>query len=388
MATEKEALAVMPGVLYCASNPTHLRSFHLPYIAALASGGDRVWTLCSGDFSAPGAERNVDLRMEKNVFSPVNWISAFRLARLLKRERFDLVSVHTSLAAFVVRLGLLLAGKGETRVVNTVHGYLFDEKTGFLKRLLLLLPELLFRGLTDRVVVMNDWDQAFAEKYRLGREVVRIPGVGVDFTRFIPGGREELRRTLGLEPRDVLLLYPAEFSGRKNQRFLIRALRKLPERVFLALPGRGALLEDCRRQAASLGLERRVFFPGQLSELGSWYAAADVSVSASRYEGLPFNIMEGMYAGNPVVASRVKGHTDLVKVGEGGFLYAWNDEEEYLDCVRTLLKDESLMRSMGERNRRAVLDHGLDRVRPLVLAAVSGRELPAPARSASPAAAD
>ncbi len=376
----------MPKVLYCASNPTHLRNFHLPYIAALAAGGEKVWTLCSGAFSAEGAEAHIDLRMEKNVFSPMNWFSALRLAGILKKERFALISVHTSLAAFVVRLALFLAGKQHTRVVNTVHGYLFDQETGFLKRLLLLLPELLFRRLTDRVVVMNEWDRILAEKHRLGREVVKIPGVGVDFSRFSFGEREELRRTLGLEPQDILLLYPAEFSARKNQRFLICALPKLPERVFLALPGQGALLEACRREAAELGVQRRVFFPGQISDLGEWYAAADISVSSSRYEGLPFNIMEGMYAGKPVVASRVKGHTDLVKEGAGGFLYSWNDEEEFLDCVRTLLTDERLRRHMGERNRRSVLEYGLDRVKAAVLAAVSGEELPVSARAEKTAA--
>ncbi len=378
----------MPKVLYCASNPTHLRNFHLPYIAALAAGGEKVWTLCSGAFSAEGAEAHIDLRMEKNVFSPMNWFSALRLAGILKKERFALISVHTSLAAFVVRLALFLAGKQQTRVVNTVHGYLFDQETGFLKRLLLLLPELLFRRLTDRVVVMNEWDRSLAEKHRLGREVVKIPGVGVDFSRFSFGEREEMRQTLGLGSEDVLLLYPAEFSVRKDQSFLIRALRKLPERVCLALPGQGALWEDCRRLAAELGLEDRVFFPGQLSELGDWYAAADVSVSSSRYEGLPFNVMEGMYAGKPVVASRIKGHTDLIREGAGGVLYAWNDEEEYLDCVRTLLKDDLLRRSMGERNRRSVLEYGLDRVRDPVLAAIAGRR-PAPSvRRGEKAAAD
>ncbi|MBR4702975.1 MAG: glycosyltransferase [Oscillospiraceae bacterium] len=388
MSMKKGALRAMSRVLYCASNPTHLQNFHLPYIAALAAGGDRVWTLCSGTFSAEGAEKHVDLRMEKNVFSPINWISAFRLAGLLKRERFDLICIHTSLAAFVVRLALLLAGKRGTRVVNTVHGYLFDGDTGFLKRFLLLLPELFFRGLTDRVVVMNEWDRSLAEKHRLGREVVKIPGVGVDFSRFSLGEREEMRQTLGLGSEDILLLYPAEFSARKDQSFLIRALRKLPERVCLALPGRGALWEDCLRLASALDLEGRVFFPGQLSELGDWYAAADISVSSSRYEGLPFNIMEGMYAGKPVVASRIKGHTDLIRDGEGGFLYSWNDEEEYLDCVRTLLKEKQLRRDMGERNRRSVLDYGLDRVRETVLAAIGGREPALPARTVKEAAAE
>ena len=369
-------LRTVAKVLYCASNPTHLRNFHLPYIAGLIARGDRVSTLCSGPFSAEGTEEHIDLPMVKNVLSPMNLVSALRLARLLRRERFDLLCLHTSLAAFVVRLALLLAGKGGARVVNTVHGYLFDDGTPFLKRQLLLLPEILFRSLTDRVTVMNEWDRALAEKHRLGREVVKIPGVGVDFARIAPGEREELRQTLGLNPEDILLLYPAEFSGRKNQAFLIRALEKLPEKVFLALPGAGALLEACRREAAERGLEKRIFFPGQLSDLRDWYAAADIGVSASRSEGLPFNVMEGMYAAEPIVATRVKGHTDLIKEGTGGFLFGRGDEEEFLDCIRILLLDPELRRIMGEKNRREAERYSREKVREEVLAAMTGGELP------------
>ena len=70
------------------------------------------------------------------------------------------------------------------------------------------------------------------------------------------------------------------------------------------------------------------------------------------------------------------------------FLYSWNDEEEYLDCVRTLLKEKQLRRDMGERNRRSVLDYGLDRVRETVLAAIGGREPALPARTVKEAAAE
>ena len=373
----KVVFKTMRKVLYCASNPTHLRNFHIPYIQRLLSRGDEVWTLCSGDFAAEGTFRRLNLSMRKNVLSPTNLLAAVRLAGLLRRESFDLICLHTSLAAFVVRLAVLLAGKGKTRVVNTVHGYLFDDRTFFLKRQLLLLPELLLRRMTDRVVVMNEWDRVLAEKHRLGREIVWIPGVGVDFSRFSGGEREKLRAALGINPEDILLLYPAEFSGRKNQRFLIRAMTKLPERVFLALPGEGSLLEDCRRACDSLGLQRRVLFPGQLRDLSDWYAAADICVSASRYEGLPFNIMEGMHAARPVVASRIKGHRDLVKEGAGGFLFTWGDEEEYLDCVRTLLEDGELRRIMGEKNRRSAEAYALERVEAPVFAAMTGEAVPA-----------
>jgi len=368
----------MSKVLYAASVPIHLANFHRPYIQKLIDRGDEVWTLCSGDFTQPGTAGHIDFPLKKSMGAPGNFLSALRLAGRLRRSNFDLICVHTSLAAFFLRLALRFAGKGETKLINTVHGYLFDEGTPFLKRSILLLAEMLHRGMTDRVVVMNASDKAIAEKHRLGKEVVSIPGMGVDFSRLHLPERAEARRDLGLGEGDLLLLYPAEFSPRKNQGFLIRALKKLPENVFLALPGEGRLLDACRGASESAGMGRRVLFPGQVSDLGPWLSAADICVSASRYEGLPFNIMEGMYAGRCVVASRVKGHTDLIREGAGGFLYGFGDEDEFCDCIRTLSLDPALRAVMGEKNRASVARYGRDTVAEEVFAALTMLKEPVP----------
>ena len=367
----------MSKILYAASVPIHLKNFHVPYIDALVARGDQVWVLCSGEFRQNGIAGTIDIPMQKNMLSPVNFLSALRMAKLLKRERFDLVCVHTSLAAFVVRLAVLLAGKGDTRVVNVVHGYLFDKNTDLLRRSLLLAAEIFLRGVTDRVAVMNRCDLEIAEKHRLGKEVILIPGVGVDFSRFAAGDRGGFRRELGLKETDLLLLFPGEFSGRKNQAFLIGALAALPENVYLALPGQGQRQEACRKLAGKMGVDGRVILPGQISDLSDWYAAADICVSSSRYEGLPFNVMEGMYAGKPMVVTRVKGHTDLVTDGVGGFLYGWDDREEFCDCIRTLAGDEELRRIMGEKNQALVRQFGRELVFSKVLEAMTMEKAPA-----------
>ena len=84
--------------------------------------------------------------------------------------------------------------------------------------------------------------------------------------------------------------------------------------------------------------------------------------------------MEGMYAGKPVVATRVKGHTDLVTDGVGGFLYGWNDREEYCDCVKTLAGNEELRAIMGEKNRELVRRFGREQVFSQVLEAMTADE--------------
>lgn len=135
---------------------------------------------------------------------------------------------------------------------------------------------------------------------------------------------------------------------------LIRALPSLPQQVKLLLPGQGVLLEECRRLAAALGVADRVIFPGFVSPMAPLYALADAAVTSSRSEGLPFNVMESMYAGLPVIASRVKGHTDLLEEGRTGLLYPFDDTAAFTSAVKRLLQEPDLSAALGTAAHDAV----------------------------------
>ena len=120
----------MPGkLLYTASTYSHIANFHLPYLRAFREAGWIVHVACGGTAMAlPEADRVVDVPFAKRMTAPENLGCARRLGELMKREAYDLVITHTSLAAFFTRLPLL-GRKDRPRVINTVHGYLFDDDT-------------------------------------------------------------------------------------------------------------------------------------------------------------------------------------------------------------------------------------------------------------------
>ena len=363
----------MKKVLYAASTAGHLRSFHLPWLHWLAEHGWTVHAAASGPFSCPDVTAYYDLPFTKSMASPKNLAVSWRLGRILSRELYDLILVHTSLAAFFVRLGVLLvAGKGKTRVVNVVHGYLFDEATPWAKRTLLLLAERLMKPVTDTVAVMNRQDLKIAQTYHLSRgPVVLLPGMGVDFSRYAPAGeneRQAARAAFGLPEDAFVLVYAAEFSRRKNQAFLVRALQKLPGNVWLLLPGQGDLLGQVRELAKALGLEQRVLLPGFVTNMPDCYHAGDLCVSSSRSEGLPFNLMEAMACGLPTVASRVKGHEDLIRPGETGLLYPYGDEAAFCRAVTSLMDDPKTCEDLGRAARETVLQqYGLEQAAAIYL---------------------
>ena len=190
--------------------------------------------------------------------------------------------------------------------------------------------------------------------------------MGIDLARFSrPSAPERtwLRRQLSLRDDQLVLVYAAEFSGRKHQSMLIEAMAELPERVVLLLPGRGAALDKCKALADRLGVRERVRFPGFVSNIEDYYRASDVCVSSSRSEGLPFNVMEAMACGLPAVLTNVKGHEDLVRPGENGELYPYDDRQAFCRAVR-VAGELAVRRMMSEKAEKSVQKYGLDTVFP------------------------
>ena len=360
----------MSKVLFTASTYSHIAQFHLPYLRHFQERGWTVHAACGGTPEPLAwADEVIHLPLKKSMGAPENFQAAALLRRRIAAEGYDFISTHTSLAAFFTRLAV----KGLRRrpaVANMVHGYLYDEQTPALRRAVLEGDERLTAPQTDLLLTMTQWDYREAERHRLGREVVHIPGIGVDFSR-LDGEQENpqaLRAAHGIPEDAFVLVYAAEFSKRKSQSVLIRAMARLPETAVLVLAGDGALRDECMALARELEVADRVVFPGRIQDMASWYALADASVSSSRSEGLPFNVMEAMYMGLPVAASRVKGHVDLLVEGETGLLFPYGDWESCADQVERLMVSPELRQKLAENARASVEQYSLERVRPVVLA--------------------
>ena len=96
-------------------------------------------------------------------------------------------------------------------------------------------------------------------------------------------------------------------------------------------------------------------------------AAADICVSASRSEGLPFAVMEAMHTALPCVLTRVKGHEDLLEGSSAGYLVPFGDAAAFAEAVQTLGRDAALRARMGAAANESTEKYALDRVLPEVL---------------------
>jgi len=355
----------MGRILFVASTFSHIWNFHRPYLQAFSSQGWQVDVACGGAaMDIPEAHLTHSIPLEKSMGSPRNLAATRQLRSLIRENHYDIISCHTALASFFVRLAVM-GLRHRPLVACTCHGYLFDQDTPTLKRLILSWAERLTAPVTDLLMTMNQWDTQYATAHKLGRRVVHIPGMGLNPNKLPPVSpqqAQQLREKLELPQDAFVLLFAGEFSHRKSQPVLLKALAQLPEQVYLLLPGQGSELEACQQLSQSLGVAHRVRFPGQVSDMSVWYAVSDVVVSASRIEGLPFNLMEAMYYARPIVASDVKGHHDLLAPHQAGLLYPYGDAEGCARHISHLIAQPDQARTLGLRAQQAVTAYLLPQV--------------------------
>lgn len=375
-------------MLFTASTMSHIENFHRPYINAFEEMGWKVDA--------------VALPVSKSFFSIKNLRAINYTRKLLKEGCYDIVSSQSTLAGIVTRLGVMLAGKSrlskrcsspghQLKVFHTAHGYLFhDDKS--LKKWAYLLPEILCSRVTDVLMVMNHEDLEIAKKYRLCKEPANIHyinGMGIDLSRFqTPDGKplqctKEQKEAFGIHEDDFVFVYAAEFSKRKNHELLLRGFAEAVKQVDavssghesegkkrklkLVLAGDGALFEEMKTLAANLGIRGRVVFLGHIKNVHELYPCCDAAISTSKIEGLPFNIMEAMACGLPVVASDIKGHRELVEHGVNGFLFESGNQDRLAALLDRAYGDPALPIQCGTESQQRVQRFSLEQVMPSVV---------------------
>ena len=321
----------MKKILYAASRMSHITNFHLPYIEYFKSNGDEVQVLTQGSYNLD-VGKVYDIDFEKKIMSFKNIMTIFKIKKILEEEKYDLIVTNTTLCSFLVRVAKQISKvKNYGKLVNIVHGYLFSNNTKFLKKSIYIFLEKICKKSTDRLLTMNKEDYELAVKYNLcNYDIVNINGIGLPkpptFSQEI---RPLVRSSYSVNDDEMLLSYIGELSKRKNQIFLIENIEQI-SKIFhkfkLILAGNGDLFDFYKSEIERLKISDKVILAGHVNNAKELIYASNIIISSSFSEGLPFNIMEAMSIGIPVIASRIKGHTDLITDGYNGYLFDFNKD--------------------------------------------------------------
>lgn len=348
----------MPNkILFCATVDYHISSFHLPVLQWFKQRGWEIHIAAKGELELPYADRKFNIPFERSPFRWRNREAYREVKRLIERHGYQIVHCHTPVGGVLARLVSRRARRQGTRVIYTAHGFHFCRGAPLINWMLYYPVEKLLARSTDCLITINQEDYRLAVRRRFkAKRIEHVHGVGVSGERFYPALPEDkasLRERTSFDRNDILLFYAAEFNRNKNHQLLIQALARIRERapqVRLLLAGEGALLEACQSVSVKLGVDRHVHFLGYRDDIPDLLRMSDIAVSGSLREGLPVQMMEAMACGLPVIATRNRGHLELVCDGRNGYLVPPQAAEQLAERIATLAASPDLRESMGRES--------------------------------------
>jgi len=325
------------------------------------------------DFAHPRVEIHISPNWSAHPLVNIFWHLLW-LPLLLKSHRCDLVFLPAGNRRLAWWYGVpSLATVHDLSQLHIPQKY-DPLRMYYLKR---VLPRMM-RRLT-RVIAVSDSTRRDLENYAKvprGRIVI-IPN-GTDLSRFSPRDREaakaQLCARLGL-PRDFLLyIARLEHPGKNHVRLLeafsqLQGLTHRPYKLVL-VGGRWNGAEVIESKVKELGMEKQVIFPGFVPDetLPLLYAAADLLVFPSLYEGFGIPLLEAMASGTPVCASNISSIPEVV--GDAGLLFDPMEPTAIAEAMHRMLEDQALRNRLIARGLARAKNFTWDRSAAMVVEAM------------------
>ena len=352
----------MKQVLMLASVASMIDQFNMPNIALLQKLGYHVDVACNfeqgntcsdarvAELKSKLREMNVrcyQIDFARNIKCIGQNIKAYQqVKKLMEQNHYVFCHCHSPIGGVVARIA---GHRTKTKIIYTAHGFHFYKGAPIANWLMFYPVEKILSYWTDTLITINQEDYKRAKKKFHAGKTYYLPGIGIDLERFHVGDAQTIqqkRQELGLQPQDVFLLSVGELSDRKNHVVVIEAMKQLIQRhpqLRYFICGQGEKKQELQQLIRKYHLEDHVKLLGFRTDVAELCQAADVFVFPSKQEGLPVALMEAMACGVPVVCSRIRGNTDIVKDGVNGYLVSSDRSEKYILAIAKAMQMNTIV---------------------------------------------
>lgn len=253
-------------------------------------------------------------------------------------------------------------------VVYTAHGFHFFDGAPLVNWLFYYPVERWLAHFTDVLITINEEDFQRAGKFRLRKSagkrgrVEKVSGVGIDvgYYRKMVVDKEAVRKEIGIEKGQLLLLSIGELNHNKNHKVIIEALAKMGKEICYVICGEGREKRVLEKLIKKYRLGNRVQLLGYRKDIPELLKASDVFVLPSFREGLSLSLQEAMACGVPVIASDIRGNRELIDRGKGGWLLNPRDKTGFVSVIQGI--EEDTLARMGRYNCRKIEDYDRERM--------------------------
>ena len=345
-------------ILYTANTDMHINLCHIPYIKEL-SKKHIVHVATNSFLNINYASEKISLPIKRTPFHFSNIKAIFKLRKIIKQEKYDLIITNTPMGSVVTRL----AAKGcKIKTIYIAHGFHFYKNCPKINYLLYYPVEKYLSKFTNLIITINQEDYLFAIQH-FKTNIKFIPGIGFNQNNFNNKLTSKeiliLKNKLGITKNDFVISYIAEISKRKRQLYLLECLSKLNNsNIKLVLVGNNILGNKIDKTIKKYNLEDNVILLGFRNDISDILDITDLVISTSKQEGLPLNIMEAMYKNKNILVTDCRGNRDLIN-NDNGKIVNLNDQNELIEGINYFIKNKEIKYD----NKKTALNYSIDNIK-------------------------
>lgn len=276
-----------------------------------------------------------------------------------KEGAFDVIHAHDWLVASAAKT---LKNAYGIPIVATIHATEAGRNSGIhddTQRYINDTEWMLTYEASEVIVNSNYMKNELQRLFGLPYEKINVIPNGINLNNYVGVERDyDFRRKYAMD-NEKIILYVGRLVYEKGIQHLIAAMPKILSNYHdakLIIAGRGGMIEELKAEAASLGLNDKVYFTGYLDskQVPKMYKCADVAVFPSTYEPFGIVALEAMLAGVPTVVSDVGGLDEIVEHGVDGMKSYAGNPNSIADSVTALLYDHQLAANVSKKARQKV----------------------------------
>jgi len=270
-------------------------------------------------------------------------------------EKYDLVHVHIFPGSYFAATAKFLS-RSKTPLLFTEH----NSKNRRAIHPAFKYVEKFVYSKFERVICLTDQVKDFVLKnLKVDPKKLVVIENGIDLEA-VQNAAPYTKPDLGLFAHsDQLLLMAARMEAQKDHDTVIRTMKYLPDHFKLLLAGEGSRKEQLMNLAKEEGVEDRIYFLGNRSDILRIMKTVDFIVLSSHFEGLSLAALEALASGKPFIASNVEG-LDFIK--GGGLLFEKENADELSKIILKLENDKGFYNTTIENCQKKALDYDIKKM--------------------------
>lgn len=349
----------------------HIMVFHIPYLEWFKKNGYEVHVAARNDYdnkeecSIPFCDKFYDLPFDRSPLGKSNFMVYIELKKIIEINKYQIIHCHTPVGGALGRLAAMNMRKHGAKALYTAHGFHFYKGAPIFNWLAYYPVEKWFARFTDTLITINKEDYKIVKSKFKAKRIEYIPGVGIDLKKFnmVEIDRHLKCSELGLPKDAFFILSVGELNKNKNHEVVIRALGKIDNpKIHYIVCGQGKLDGYLKNSSKEIGIENQVHLLGFRKDIPEISKISDIFVFPSYREGLSLALMEAMANALPVVCSRIRGNSDLIEDGKGGYLVNPNDVGGFAKYINELISDNGLRSELGNFNLKKIENYSIENV--------------------------